>query len=94
MKNFFNKFFDKEKHNQVKIKRQEKKDVEIFSIKYEKYINDIQIILKNKKEINFLHSGHIGDIINVLPIIKEISLSKLTFLSLSNTNIIPAANFF
>lgn len=73
MKNFFNKFFNKSKHNQAKIDRQKKRDVEIFRRKYENYIYGVQKALKTKKEIAFLHSGHIGDIINVLPIIKEIS---------------------
>ena len=73
MKNFFNKFFNKSKHNQAKIDKQKKRDVEIFRRKYENYIYGVQKALKTKKEIAFLHSGHIGDIINVLPIIKEIS---------------------
>jgi len=29
--------------------------------------------IKTKKELSFLHSGHIGDIINVLPVIKTLS---------------------
>ena len=73
MKNFFTKFFNKSKHNQEKIDKQKNRDVEIFGSKYENYINGIQKALKTKKEIVFLHSGHIGDIINVLPIVKEIS---------------------
>ena len=73
MKNFFSKIFNKNKHKKIKIDLQQKKDVEIFRSKYESYINSIQKTLKKKKEISFLHSGHIGDIINILPIIKEIS---------------------
>ena len=73
MKNFFNKIINKEKNNQKKIEKQKKKDVEVFKNRYEKHINSIQKILKEKKDITFLHSGHIGDIINILPIIKEIS---------------------
>ena len=33
-------------------------------------------MLKNKSHISFLHSGHLGDIINSLPVIKEISKFK------------------
>ncbi len=77
MKSFINKFFNKKKHNQIKIEQKKKKDIEIFKSKYEKYINGIQKVLKDKKEINFLHSGHIGDIINVLPIVKEISKTHI-----------------
>ena len=73
MRNFFLKIFNQNKHKKIKIDLQKKRDVEIFRSKYEDYINSIQEALNNKKEITFLHSGHIGDIINVLPIIKEIS---------------------
>ena len=41
-----------------------------------KIISYIEIILKKlktKKIINFVHSGHLGDLINSLPVIKEIS---------------------
>ena len=51
MKSFINKFFNKKKHNQIKIEQKKKKDIEIFKSKYEKYINGIQKVLKDKKEI-------------------------------------------
>jgi len=38
-----------------------------------KSIEKISKKLKSKKEINILHSGHLGDIVNSLPFIKEIS---------------------
>lgn len=73
MKNLFTKLFNNKSYLANKQKNKIKKDTEVFKKKYENYINKIQISLKNKKEITFLHSGHIGDIINILPIIKEIS---------------------
>ena len=73
MKSFFNNFFNKRIKKERKIEKQKKNDVQIFKSRYEDYINKIQETLKTKKEITFLHSGHIGDIINVLPIIREIS---------------------
>ena len=36
-------------------------------------LNNIQNQIKNKNELSFLHSGHSGDIINALPVIKELS---------------------
>ena len=72
MKNFLTKLFNKQAYLKNKQDYIVKKDTENFKNKYEKYINEIQISLKNKKTISFLHYGHIGDIINVLPIIKEI----------------------
>ena len=73
MKNFFLKFYNKELYVKNKNELRNRKDKEIFKKKYENYINEIQKVLKNKKEISFLHSGHIGDIINILPVLKEIS---------------------
>lgn len=41
-----------------------------------KKIIKIDKILKKNKELNFCHSGHLGDLIYALPLIKEISRSK------------------
>jgi len=41
-----------------------------------KKLDQINLALENKNEISFLHSGHLGDIINSLPLIKEISKNK------------------
>ena len=56
-------------------------------IRNEKYSNEIlpkiiQIsnLIKSKENISFLHSGHLGDIINSLPVIKEISKKKLIYI--------------
>ena len=38
--------------------------------------DEFDAILSTKKEVSFLHSGHLGDIINSLPLIKEISKNK------------------
>ena len=73
MKNLLTKLFNKKIYLRNKDAEKIKKDKEIFKRNYENYINEIQTALKNKKEITFLHSGHIGDIINVLPVLKEIS---------------------
>jgi hypothetical protein len=72
LKSFYSLF------NQVKFKNyknllQIKKDKKLFKGNFEEYINQIQSNLKKKKEISFLHSGHTGDIINILPILKEFS---------------------
>mgnify|MGYP006188167305 CR=1 FL=1 len=48
-------------------------DKKIFKENYESYINEIQDCLKKKKEISFLHSGHTGDIILNLPVLKELA---------------------
>ena len=73
MKNLFDKIFRSKKYLQDKRSNIIEKDKKIFKERYEEYINNIQSIFTNKKEISFLHAGHIGDIINTLPILKEVS---------------------
>jgi hypothetical protein len=73
MKNLFNKFFNKNEYLKIKRIKKMKKDTELFHKDSEKNINKLQEVLKKKEEISFLHSGHIGDIINILPVLKKIS---------------------
>ncbi len=73
MKNLFDKIFRPKKYLQDKRLNIIEKDKRIFKEKFEEYIDNIQNILVNKNEISFLHAGHIGDIINTLPILKEVS---------------------
>ena len=73
MKKYLYKFFNKSKYYQIKQNDKIKSDIRLFKTKYEPYINSIQKTLEDKNELSFLHSGHIGDIINVLPILKSIS---------------------
>jgi hypothetical protein len=37
------------------------------------YIEKVSGVISQKRVINFLHSGHLGDLINSLPVIKEIA---------------------
>jgi|TARA_B110000967_G_C18812679_1_gene524460 hypothetical protein len=69
----FYKLFNRSKYKNYKNLLQIKNDQKLFKVKFEKYINQIQDNLNNKKEISFLHSGHTGDIINILPILKNLS---------------------
>tara|TARA_B100001063_G_C16764360_1_gene557768 strand:+ start:1152 stop:2030 length:879 start_codon:yes stop_codon:yes gene_type:complete len=56
------------------LKRKKKeKERELLRKTISKKIRQISNKLKLKKEINFLHSGHLGDIVNSLPFIKEIA---------------------
>ena len=94
MKNLFNKIFNPEKYLKQKQSKIVELDTKIFKKKYEKYINNIQVILKNKNDISFLHSGHIGDIINILPVIKEISKTHTCNCAQhSNTNFLERIQF-
>jgi len=62
VKKFFKNFFKKKS----KIKE------EIYKSYTLPKIEEFQNIVKSKGEISFLHYGHLGDIINSLPVIKEI----------------------
>jgi hypothetical protein len=72
----FNKFFNKKKYYEKKIVRKNK----IAQLNYLEVVKPrLKLISENinkKNSLNFLHSGHLGDIINSLPLIKEISKSK------------------
>ncbi len=69
------KFFNKKKYQQYKKDKRISLDKKIFQDNFEKKINLIQQKIKNQSHLNFKHSGHIGDIINILPIIKKLSKS-------------------
>mgnify|MGYP001246298628 CR=1 FL=1 len=65
-------------------------------INQEKYTNKIlpriksfEKILETKDDISFLHYGHLGDIINSLPIIKDISKEKNCSLYIQKNKPIP-----
>ena len=68
MKNFFKKF-SKKKENDESYKN-------IILPKIKKFQDSI----KDNDSISFLHYGHLGDIINSLPVIKELSNTKKCFL--------------
>jgi len=73
---FFLKIFDKNKYNSFKYNEKLKKIKNIYDRDIKHKIIEIDEVLKSKKEINFLHSGHLGDVIYSLPLIKEISKNK------------------
>lgn len=76
IKKYFYKITDKEKFYKYKIESYRKKNIEIFKRDCEEEIKNIQESIKVKKELSFLHSGHLGDVINSLPVIKELSKTR------------------
>ena len=52
-------------------------------------IREFREILKSKKTITFLHYGHLGDIINSLPVIKELSKDKKCIFYIQKEKPIP-----
>ena len=76
MFNFLLKIIDRKKYQILKSQKKDKRTQEIYFKKVIPKVKEIQTVLKNKSHISFLHSGHLGDIINSLPVIKEISKFK------------------
>ena len=72
-KKIWKKISNKKDYQELKeLEKIEKSSIE-FKEKYEPLINEIQKKIETKKELSFKHSGHSGDIINSLPVIKELS---------------------
>ncbi len=66
------------------------KTKEIFFKNYtEPKINKFKDIVSTKEEISFLHYGHLGDIINCLPVIKELSKNSKCSLYIQKEKLIP-----
>ena len=68
-KKIFYKLF-KDKINSKKLSQLDK-----FEKKYKKIISDIHQSILEKKELNFLHSGHCGDLIYSFAVIKKLSIT-------------------
>lgn len=70
---YWYKLFDKRAYLDLKNTIRTKASLKLFETKFAKEINLIQNKIKNQKSLTFFHSGHIGDIINTLPVIKELA---------------------
>ena len=79
IKNFLKKIYYKT--SKTKPERKTLQKIDLFKEKYEKLIININNSLVEKKELNFLHSGPVGDLIYSLAIIQKISKThKCNFL--------------
>ena len=76
-KKIWKKITNKKEYQYLKSIENNKKSNDEFKVKFEPYINNIQKKIKSQKELSILHSGHSGDIINALPVIKELSKTHL-----------------
>ena len=72
LKKIFCKLTNKKKYQLYKSNIAQESRLRILKAGFENEINQIHYKLK-KKEISFLHSGHLGDVINALPVLKELS---------------------
>ena len=76
MKNFIWKLLNKNKYQSIKYKDKKKRNLDFYNSNIkEKIIKNVETI-KKKKELNFVHSGHLGDLIYSFPVVKEISKNR------------------
>ena len=77
IKKLFYKLTNKDKHFHYKMNLKKdaaiKQNIKTFETEIEKKIINIQKNIENKKELSFLHYGHLGDVVCSLPVIKELS---------------------
>ena len=73
LKKIWFKIFDNQKYRESKYLEQKENNILLFKKRHEPEINLINNRIKEKNSLNFLHSGHAADIVNVLPVIKELS---------------------
>ena len=67
---------DSSKYLDYKLYLKEQKIIQKYSEIFESVYNKTKVAIEIKEEINFKHSGHIGDLMYALPVIKEISKTK------------------
>jgi hypothetical protein len=79
VKNIFRKFF------KSKSRDREKKYIDFVLPKIQNYSD----IIISKDTISFLHYGHLGDIVNSLPVLKELSKNKNCHLYIQKNKKIP-----
>tara|TARA_A100001011_G_scaffold400393_1_gene514606 strand:+ start:1718 stop:2632 length:915 start_codon:yes stop_codon:yes gene_type:complete len=83
------KVFNKEKYYKHKHDQIRKSKEKLYKEKVEFFLEKIDNSIASKKGISFLHSGHLGDIVNSLPLIKEISKTKKCNLFIRSEKIMP-----
>ena len=99
IKKLFYKLTNKDKHFHYKMNLKKdaaiKQNIKTFETELEKKIINIQKNIENKKELSFLHYGHLGDVVCSLPVIKELSKThKCNFYIQTNKPLPPNARHY
>ena len=84
--NFYLKLFSKKKYQKLKDKVKEIENYEHYKKVIEPALKKTSELIKSKENLSFLHSGHLGDIIYSLPLIKEIAKNSKCDLYLEVNN--------
>ena len=95
------KIFNKSKYQDFKYQKVLKNRLKYYNSQIYNQIIGIDKTIKNNKDISFLHSGHLGDIIYSLPIIKKLSENHNCKLYIQTNKVMeseyfnhPAGNYF
>tara|TARA_Y100000590_G_scaffold410929_1_gene504433 strand:- start:4133 stop:5047 length:915 start_codon:yes stop_codon:yes gene_type:complete len=89
IKKYYYKLFDYRKYKRLKDQDKIQKSVEIFEKQYKSYIYEVVKKIENNKNITFLHSGHLGDLVYALPVIKELSKNHVCHFYIQANKKIP-----
>ena len=73
LRRFLYKITNPKKYHEYKINAAKNRKVKWYKSLFEDKIKTIQETIKNQKELSFLHSGHLGDVVESLALIKELS---------------------
>ena len=77
IKKYYYKLFNNSEYKKLKEQNNTKDSLSIFEKKYKSYLYEIESKIKNNEKSTFLHSGHLGDIIYELPVIKELAKNHI-----------------
>ena len=89
LKKIWFKIFNREKYFEYKYRQVKKSKENLYEKKIKNFLDKVDSSLNSKNEISFLHSGHLGDLINALPLIKEISKTKKCNYYIESEKMIP-----
>tara|TARA_B100000029_G_scaffold503771_1_gene581402 strand:- start:554 stop:1474 length:921 start_codon:yes stop_codon:yes gene_type:complete len=89
LQNLFLKLFNNDKYRNIKYLEKRKNNLDHYNSNiYKKILNNNKTI-KNKKELNFVHSGHLGDIVYSLATIKKLSETHVCNLFIKINKVMP-----
>ena len=91
---YYKLFKSKNSYNQLKIDNIKQKQILIFEEKLKEKLSEIDKVIKKKKELNFLHSGHCGDLIYSLSIVKKLSTTHKCNFYVGINKKIPDEDYF
>ncbi|HEX8270174.1 MAG TPA: hypothetical protein VF581_09800 [Flavobacterium sp.] len=74
---YWYKYTNKVKYRNLKDKQKSERNVAMYNQKFSPMIEAIQHRIATQKVLNFKHSGHLGDIIYSLPVIKELAKTHI-----------------